>query len=94
MYDVPPGTPGGSHMAASYTSGGKLGFNRHFYFFDANFGEYKVNINDVPVFLREYMDEYKKKFAPVLSINFVEIKRGVYGPLEQPEPTFTPYQAP
>ena len=83
---------GKHHSAASYCSGGKMGISRHFYFFDSNFGEYKVAIRDVSKFLQGYIDSYSKENWPIDTIGFNEVRRGAYSPIPSGgSPTFTPY---
>ena len=64
-------------MAASYASGGKLGFNRHLYFFDSNMGEYIFDIKDTKAFVKEWLKSYVIEFGSVVRIQSFVIQRGL-----------------
>lgn len=62
LYGIVFRSSGGSyagHCCASYASSGKLfGYGRHLYFFDCNFGEYKVELGDANKFLAAWLQAY------------------------------------
>ncbi|WP_244408339.1 hypothetical protein [Roseomonas fluvialis] len=67
-----------AHMMASYCSHGTfgLGFNRSFYFFDPNMGEYRIGTDDVVPFLRALNTAYQDAFLGVNDIDQFQVERG------------------
>lgn len=50
---------GGGHATCSYKSGGKIaGLGSHLYFFDPNFGEFKVPSGKIKPFFKSLFDRY------------------------------------
>ncbi len=67
-----------AHMMASYCSHGTfgMGFNRSFYFFDPNMGEYKVGADDVVPFLTAMKRAYEGAFRGVDDLDQFQVERG------------------
>lgn len=78
LWNIGLKTPTGNagHMVASYASGGKLGFNRHLYFFDPNMGEYKINLSETQSFVKAFLDAYATTFVGVNYISCMEVRYG------------------
>ncbi len=80
LYNMGLDTAGGgaAHMVASYTSHGTfgLGFNRHFYFFDPNMGEYRIGMDEVQAFLRGVLNAYENTFLGVNYFDQFRVERG------------------
>ena len=76
--EVKTATGGGAHMVASYCSHGTfgLGFNRSFYFFDPNMGEYKVGTDEVAPFLTAVRTAYENTFLGVGDFDQFQVERG------------------
>jgi hypothetical protein len=64
------------HAVASYASGGKLGLMRHLYFFDANMGEYIVDIGDTAEFVKSWLLSYDTDVGMVESISSFAVQGG------------------
>lgn len=79
LYNMGLSTAGGgaAHMVASCMSHGTfgLGFNRHFYFFDPNMGEYRIGTDDMQPFLRGVMDAYESSFLGVNYFDQFQVER-------------------
>lgn len=80
LYNMGLSTASGdaAHMMASYCSHGTfgLGFNRSFYFFDPNMGEYRIGIDDVVPFLRAMKAAYEGAFLGVNDLDQFQVERG------------------
>jgi len=64
------------HMVASYASGGKLGLRRHLYFFDANMGEYIIDIKDTAEFVKSWLLSYDTHLGMVESLRSFAVQGG------------------
>jgi hypothetical protein len=69
-------TGNAGHMVASYASSGKLGLNRHLYFFDPNMGEYKISVGDSAKFVKGFLEAYAASFVGINYISSFAVRRG------------------
>ncbi len=78
LWNVGLRVAGGSagHMVASYASRGKLGLNRHLYFFDPNMGEYRIGTGDAEKFTAAWLDAYGAAFLGINYLASFGVQRG------------------
>jgi hypothetical protein len=65
-----------AHIVASYTSHGTLGFSKHFYFFDPNMGEYRIDRGDIEDFTQKMLETYASDFRGVNYVVTARTERG------------------
>ena len=62
-------------MVASYSSQGSLLGGKHFYFFDPNMGEFRINAKDSFDFTWNMFEAYANEFLGVRYVDVFEVAR-------------------
>lgn len=68
-------TGNAGHMVASYSSHGSLLGGKHFYFFDPNMGEFRINAKDSFDFTWNMFEAYASEFLGVRYVDVFEVAR-------------------